>query len=548
MATTKHRFQAQRVSVDLRHHLNAHSKARHPSPLKDIIKFMGCDGMVSLAGGLPHPSLFPFQSAIIQTYPYDKNLSTPEVEKIGNELLITEDESSQQLLSLSKALQYGSGTGDQSLRGWAREFTNTVFKPACSDFEILLNCGNTDGWNKIVRMLCEPGDFILVEQYTYPSAQALWIPMGCVGVPIKSDGQGMSPEDLDSVLASWEEARPGVKRPHLLYLVPVGSNPTGLTMDGDRREKFMTSASNMVCLENSGALAKIELILNTDIIICEDDPYSFLQFPAYIHGGEAALNPTTPQEYLDSLVPSFLKCDTQGRVIRLDTFSKTLAPGNRLGYFVANPLFTERLLRATEVETQSPSGWSQVIAMSLLGKWGMMGYVEWLSNLRGQYFLRRNWMCDSIALNFTLVPATSRSIPGAAGLVVFSKDDESLTTPLFSFIPPTAGMFIWARFYYSGSSRFRVLQADETCVDPEAVFETEIWAEMAKALVLLTPGSYYEPWQGKEKTTTKSRGGETGIGFFRLAYSLVTKEEMELGMERMAAVLEKVFKGEPNVL
>jgi aromatic amino acid aminotransferase I / 2-aminoadipate transaminase len=130
--------------------------------------------------------------------------------------------------------------------------------------------------------------------------------------------------------------------------------------------------------------------------------------------------------------------------------------------------------------------------------------------------------CDSIAFNFTLVPVTNRSVPGAAGLVVFSKDDATLTTPLFSFIPPMAGMFIWARFYYSGSSRFRVLQADETCVDPEAVFETEIWAEMAKALVLLTPGSYYEPWQGKKKTTTKSRGGETGIGYFRLAYSLVT--------------------------
>ena len=51
MANTKNRSPAQRVSVDLRHHLNAHSKARHPSPLKDIIKFMGYDGMVSLAGG-----------------------------------------------------------------------------------------------------------------------------------------------------------------------------------------------------------------------------------------------------------------------------------------------------------------------------------------------------------------------------------------------------------------------------------------------------------------------------------------------------------------
>jgi DNA-binding transcriptional MocR family regulator len=97
---------------------------------------------------------------------------------------------------------------------------------------------------------------------------------------------------------------------------------------GERR--FMTSASNMVCLENSGALAKIEPTLNTDIIICEDDPYSFLQFPAYIHGRESTLNPTTPQEYLDSLVPSFLKYDTQGRVIRLDTFSKVNIPLNHI--------------------------------------------------------------------------------------------------------------------------------------------------------------------------------------------------------------------------
>jgi aromatic amino acid aminotransferase I / 2-aminoadipate transaminase len=109
----------------------------------------------------------------------------------------------------------GSGTGDRSLREWAHDFTKTVFKPAYSDFEILLNCGNTDGWNKIVGMLCEPGDFILVEQYTYPSAQALWIPMGCIGVPIKSDTGGMNPKDLQSVLASWERTRPEVKRPHL---------------------------------------------------------------------------------------------------------------------------------------------------------------------------------------------------------------------------------------------------------------------------------------------------------------------------------------------
>jgi hypothetical protein len=52
MATQQNRSQARLASANLSHHLNAYSKARHPSPLKDIIKFMGYDGMVSLAGGM----------------------------------------------------------------------------------------------------------------------------------------------------------------------------------------------------------------------------------------------------------------------------------------------------------------------------------------------------------------------------------------------------------------------------------------------------------------------------------------------------------------
>lgn len=78
-----------------------------------------------------------------------------------------------------------------------------------------MNSGNTDGWCKVVRMLCEPGDFILVEQYIYPSSQAMQIPMEYIGVPIKSDSQGIEFGYLKQVLASWEQTNPGVKRPHL---------------------------------------------------------------------------------------------------------------------------------------------------------------------------------------------------------------------------------------------------------------------------------------------------------------------------------------------
>jgi len=244
-------------SIDLSHHLNEHSKARHPSPLKEIIKFMGYEGMVSLAGGkslfwkskpkipdlgfagLPHPSLFPFQKALVNTYPSSTVLGAHgDFQGILDELVLTKEARPDQLLSLSTALQYGGGTGDVSLCTWAHEFTKIIFKPAYSDFEVILNSGNTDAWCKVVRLLCEPGDFILCEQYTYPSAQALWIPMGCKAAPVKIDGRGLRPEDLERVLAEWDEVRDGCRRPRLLYLVPVGSNPTGLTMDRRRRKEI----------------------------------------------------------------------------------------------------------------------------------------------------------------------------------------------------------------------------------------------------------------------------------------------------------------------
>mgnify|MGYP001603542461 CR=1 FL=1 len=88
---------------------------------------------------------------------------------------------------------------------------------------------------------------------------------------------------------------------------------------------------------------------------------------------------------------------------------QTLAPGSRLGFYVCNAVFAERLLRATEVSSQSPSGWSQVsggsfqeksrlhiglqaIITELLTKWGTFGYLQWLASVRDVYCVRRNWM------------------------------------------------------------------------------------------------------------------------------------------------------------
>lgn len=120
----------------------------------------------------------------------------------------------------------------------------------------------------------------------------------------------------------------------------MGHNPTGGVLPMERRKE----------------LYRICQIF--DVVIIEDDPYWYLQYPSAA-GAEArsrglpepAPAPVANQgkssgyEFIDSLVPSFLSLDVDGRVVRLDTFSKTVAPGCRLGWITAQPSFIERFAR-----------------------------------------------------------------------------------------------------------------------------------------------------------------------------------------------------------
>lgn len=173
----------------------------------------------------------------------------------------------------------------------------------------------------------------------------------------------------------------------------------------------------------------------------------------------------------------------------MESFSKTLGPGLRLGYFVANSLFTERLLRATEVETQDPAGLSQAFVLSLLQTWGIDGYLRWLQNLRNQYHTRRDWLINAFARNFELLPASEvqhqRQGRDEDGLVACSRDPSGRLVPIFSFVSPTGGMFIWAKFYLSQNPAFKGLQGSKSIKDPEQTFAEKLWLQLAESLVCL---------------------------------------------------------------
>lgn len=127
-------------------------------------------------------------------------------------------------------------TGPPALPLFLRQYVQRMYQPAYADWDVLINCGNTDAWGKVCFMLLERGDAVLVEEWTYPGAENSYLPLECENVGIKMDGEGVLPEHMEEVLSTWDEAKRGKKRPKLFYTVPTGQNPTGATMMGERKK------------------------------------------------------------------------------------------------------------------------------------------------------------------------------------------------------------------------------------------------------------------------------------------------------------------------
>lgn len=263
-----------------------------------------------------------------------------------------------------------------------------------------MTAGSTASWDATLRIFCEKGDCVLTEEYTFSTAMETALPHGLTLVPLKVDQQGLVPEVMDDILSNWDEGARGARKPYVLYTIPSGQNPTGATQSAERRQTLYKVAQKH------------------DIIIIEDEPYFFLQMQPY--KGSSALTdpaPATTDEFLKALVPSFLKMDVDGRVVRLESFSKVISPGSRVGWIVASEQIVERFVRHFECATQNPSGISQLVLYKLLNDtWGHEGYFKWLINLRMEYTQRRNIILDAC--------------------------EKHLPPTIASWAPPDAGMFV----------------------------------------------------------------------------------------------------------
>lgn len=206
-----------------------------------------------------------------------------------------------------------------------------------------------------------------------------------------------------------------------------------------------------------------------------------------------------------------------------------------MGYFVANPVFTERLLRATGVETQDPAGHSQALVLGLLRRWGIHGYLVRLQSLQFQYRERRDWLLDAFHARFVVLTAAKSPVPQAQGLVACVRAQQGRESrPVFSFADPGAGMFVWCKFYFDGIHKFTEVEKSVASRDPEQDFADELWKAWAAELVLLTPASYYHAWQGPDKMTTKARGADPRTAHFRFSFATPTVSLSELFLTLLA--------------
>lgn len=244
-----------------------------PSPIRELFKVIQRPGMISFAGGLPDPAIFP-------------------VEEFAAAAEILRSQGRQ-------VLQYGASEGYPPLVEWICAQMTAQFGREIPADEVLVTSGSQQGADLCARALLDPGDVVVVEAPTYPGTVHSFRNVGARFATIPCDGDGMRVELLSEIVerVRSETGRP----PKLVYTIPDFSNPSGACMSTQRRRQLLEIATGL------------------DLILFEDDPYGRLRYR-----GEA--RPTIKSLAGDS-----------PNVLYASSFSKILAPGVRVAWSVAAP-------------------------------------------------------------------------------------------------------------------------------------------------------------------------------------------------------------------
>ncbi|MFZ0529395.1 MAG: PLP-dependent aminotransferase family protein [Propionicimonas sp.] len=254
----------------------------------------------------------------------------------------------------TQAMQYGSGQGEPFMRERIVEVMAEEHIHAHAD-DIVISCGSQQALDLVTRVFIDPGDVILAEAPSYVGALGTFRAYQAEIAHVAMDDEGIDPDALRGALAMLKAAG---KRVKFLYTIPNFQNPTGVTQSIERRRELV-------------AIAK-----EHDLMIVEDNPYGLLTL-----SGEP--------------MPALRSLDADN-VIYLGSFSKTFAPGFRVGWVLAPHAVREKLVLTQEAATLSPPVFSQFAIATYLDEFDWRGQIV---AFRDMYRARRDALLAGLAEN-----------------------------------------------------------------------------------------------------------------------------------------------------
>ena len=198
------------------------------SAVREILKVTQRPEVISFAGGLPAPELFPVE----------------EIGKVCQEVCAAEGR---------KVLQYATTEGRPTLRAKIADRMNRKYKSHLKAENILITTGSQQNLDMAGKIFFNEGDVVLMESPTYLAAINAFKAYQPVFKEVPTDEKGMIPEELDKILAETPRAK-------LIYVIPDFQNPTGICWSLERRQKFM------------------EIVNKYNIPVLEDNPYGELRY------------------------------------------------------------------------------------------------------------------------------------------------------------------------------------------------------------------------------------------------------------------------------
>lgn len=293
-----------------------------------------------------------------------------------------------------QALTYGHSAGPGPLVHWLAAHQGEADAMAGEPDEFFVTAGASHALALAATVLTEPGDVAVVDAPTYHFAVRILADRGLELVSAPQDAQGIDVGALDDLVRAL---RARGRRVPLLYLVPTFGNPTGRSLPADRRAELVRFATE------------------ADLTVVEDDTYRELRYEG-----------TSP--------PSLWSAAPHGPVVRIGSFSKTVAPGLRLGYLQARPDVLAALAGLGYVDSGGGLNHATALTMATFATSG--AYAAHVEHIRDAYRTQRDALVGTLR---TELPDLEVPSP-AGGWFLWLRLPDGLTAQALSAVAEPLGV------------------------------------------------------------------------------------------------------------